>query len=102
MKYQIHYKEGSPLSWRRGDNWFHCMEWNYTMRVIRELSKLLDDSWKLIFTGEKELPDFEGHDPNKIIVFQISDEKYGIPEFNKNVKAVFKHYVKSDCESKNV
>lgn len=101
MKYQIHYKEGSQLSWRQY-NYTHCMEYNYTFRLIKALSRVLTDEWKLILTGEDCLPPSDGHDPMKTIVFHISDERYGIPSFAKNVKAVFKHYVKSDCEAGNV
>jgi hypothetical protein len=78
------------------------MEWTYTPALIKHLSTKLDDSWKLIWTGENDLPSLEGHDPQKTIVFQISDEKYSEPSFHKNVKAVFKHYVKSDCDFGNV
>jgi len=78
------------------------MEWKYTFSLITELSKHLTDQWKLIVTGENSLPDLEGHDPRKTIVIQISDERYGIPPFAKDVKAVFKHYVKSNQESGNV
>ena len=78
------------------------MEWGYTFELIKTLSLYLDDSWKLIVTGENNLPDFEGHDPSKIIVIQISDERYGIPPFASQVKAVFKHYVRSNKEAENV
>ncbi len=101
MKYQIHYKPSSALGWR-GDRAVVCMEYNYTFDLIKELSKHLNDEWKLILTGEQALPDFEGHDPNKIIVLQISDEHGKVPEFHKDVRAVFKHYSKPDCEAGNV
>jgi glycosyltransferase involved in cell wall biosynthesis len=78
------------------------MEWLYLPQLLKELSKYLDDSWRVIFTGENDLPNLEGHDPEKVVVFQISDERYGVPNFSSRVKAVFKNYVKSDKEAENV
>lgn len=103
MKYQIHYvPDRSPLGWRRGDNFFHCMEYSTTFQIIRELSNHLSDDWKLILTGEQSLPSLEGHDPKKVIVIQISDEHSRIPAFHKDVGFVFKHYLKSNNEAGNV
>lgn len=100
MKYQIHYDK-SALSWRQY-NWTHCLEWLYIPELITELSKYLSDEWKVIFTSEDFLPDFEGHDPDKILVFKISDEKYQTPSYAKDVRAVFKNYVNGDKQGDNV
>lgn len=100
MKYKIHYGPNSPLSW---DKFYHCMEWNYTMNIIYELSLLLDDSWLLIFTDQMgSLPNFDGVPKENVIVILIGDEDARIPAYHDQVGYVFKHYLNSDCEAGNV
>lgn len=79
----------------------HCMEFRYISEIIYELDKLLgeDSQLKIVWTDSKDNIPVVGKD---VIVFQHSDERYGIPSYVSDVAAIFKHYVKSDCENNKI
>jgi hypothetical protein len=79
----------------------HCMEFRYISEIIYHLDELLgyNHPLKVIWTDNKSSLPITGKD---VIVIQHSDERYGIPSYHKDVAAIFKHYVKSDCEAGNI
>lgn len=79
----------------------NCMEFRYISEIIYYLDELLGENHplKVIWTDNKNSIPVVGKD---VIVIQHSDERYGIPPYHKDVGAIFKHYVKSDCENGNI
>lgn len=75
------------------------MEYGYWANVFTELEKLGDSHYFVLTDSQSSLPD--DFDKDTVVVL-IGNERYTLPEYRKWVKAIFTHYVKSDCEGDNV
>ena len=78
----------------------NCWEWKYVMDIFRQVEKKNLNQYQFILTDNLEcLPIV----PTKnTVVLIISDEKYIIPKYTHEVKAIFKNYAYPDQESLNI
>jgi hypothetical protein len=76
-------------------------EWHYYNSIFRYMNKdIFFNNYNVIFTDNLDLLKIE--DPQNTIVFICSDEKYTVPKYKNEVKAIFKNYVYPDQEINNI
>lgn len=76
-------------------------EWNYMMDIFRGIENIKElDNFNFIFTDNLEQIDIK--DKDRTIVIVVSDERYTIPRYVNDVKAIFKNYVLPEQETLNI
>lgn len=76
-------------------------EWNYIMDIFRAIEKIEElNKFNFIFTDNLEHLDVKEKESTVVIV--VSDERYTIPKYVNNVKAIFKNYVIPNQEILNI
>jgi hypothetical protein len=76
-------------------------EWNYMMDIFRAIENIPElNNFDFILTDNLEYVEIKNKE--NTVVFIVSDEKYTIPKYVNNVKAIFKNYVLPDQEEFNI
>jgi hypothetical protein len=76
-------------------------EWNYIMDIFRAIENIPElNNFDFILTDNLEYIEIKNKE--NTIVFIVSDERYTIPKYINDVKAIFKNYVSPDQEKLNI
>lgn len=76
-------------------------EWNYIMDIFREIENIEElNNFDFIFTDNIDYVEIKNKENTIVII--VSDEKYTVPKYTNDVKAIFKNYALPSQEKLNI